>query len=134
MFVLKNKYFWILLSIILFVFVVSYSLPKPISMDLKQVGNGLNSVVFIYDLNLSVSNQQATEMNKAREIVGDNYNFLVLKAGNPKTKDFKDQYRARAPELLFFSANGDLIDRKMGLLSANQLIEKLSYTNLKQKK
>lgn len=126
MIILKNKYFWIILLMVAIVSIVLNSLPKPIDTNLEKIGNGQNSVVFVYDLNLAVSNQQATEINKAREQIGDQATFLILKAGNPKTADFRKHHNANPPELLFFNRNGTLIDRKLAVMSAAELIEALS--------
>ena len=95
-------------------------------MDLDKIGNGQASVVFVYDPNLAISNQQATEMNSARDSIGEKVTFLILQAGNPKTESFKKYYQAGPPELLFFNGGGELIDRKMALVSAEELIENLS--------
>jgi len=54
-------------------------MPKPIDRNLEKIGNGQKSVVFVYDPNLVVSNQQATEISKARKLIGEQANFL----GNP---------------------------------------------------
>ncbi len=123
--ILKNKYFWILSFVTLVILIVNF-LPKPIDMDLDKIGNGQASVVFVYDPNLAISNQQATEMNSARDIIGEKVTFLILQTGNPKTESFKKYYQARPPELLFFNGGGELIDRKMALVSAEELIENLS--------
>lgn len=122
---LKNKYFWAILSIIAFIIVVSTLMPKPIDMNLEKIGNGQKSVVFVYDPNLVVSNQQAIEINKARKIIGEQANFLIVKAGDPESKSFRKRYHARSSYLLFFNGDGELVDRQVALLNAEELIEKL---------
>lgn len=101
-------------------------MPKPIDMNLEQIGKGKPSVVFIYDPNLSVSNQQATEINKAREIVGERFIFLIAKTGNPNIEGFKRQHNAESPDLLFFNDDGKISDRKTAYLSAEELVKTLS--------
>jgi len=59
--------------------VASTFIPKPIDTDLEKIGNGQKSVVFVYDPNLVVSNQQATEISKARKLIGEQANFLIVK-------------------------------------------------------
>ncbi|MGM0658486.1 MAG: hypothetical protein ACQET0_07915 [Pseudomonadota bacterium] len=123
---MKNKYLWTVLSIIALIIVVAAFLPEPIDMNLEKIGNGQKSVVFVYDPNLTVSNQQATEMNRAREILGQQANFLIVKAGDPTRNDFKEQYQTRPADLLFFNGDGELVDRQVALFNAEALIEKVT--------
>lgn len=122
---LKNKYLWILLSIIASIIVVSTLMPKPIDMNLEKIGDGQKSVVFVYDPNLAVSNQQAIEINKAIKIIGEQVNFLIVKIGDPESESFKNKYRVRSADLLFFDGDGELFDRQVALLNAELLVEKL---------
>lgn len=123
---MKNKYLWIVLSVIALIAVAAILLPEPIDTNLEKIGNGRNSVVFVYDPNLAVSNQQATEMNRAREMIGEQANFLVVRAGDPTRDDFRNEHQARSVDLLFFSGDGELVDRQRALLDAETLIEKVS--------
>src|SRR6056297_3487744 len=119
---MKNKYLWIALSVIALVIVVAMLLPEAIDTNLEKIGNGQKSVVFVYDPNFAVSNQQATEINRAREMIGEQINFLVVRAGDPTRDDFKGEYQTRSAELLFFNSNGELVDRQRALLEAEALI------------
>ena len=65
-----NKIFLTIILLISLVVIFLLLMPKPIDMDLGKIGNGKVSVVFIYDPNLVVSNQQTTEINIARETIG----------------------------------------------------------------
>lgn len=124
---MKNKkIFWTIFSIAAVIVVSIALLPKPIDMNLEQIGNGQKAVVFVYDSNLLDSNRQATEMNKAREHIGDQAVFLIAQTGDPDGEDFKSRYRARSLELLFFNKKGELIDRQIAVLSAEELTGKLS--------
>jgi len=122
---LKNKYLWILLSIIAPIIMVFTLMPKPIDMNLEKIGDGQRSVVFVYDPNLAVSNQQAIEINKAIKIIGEQVNFLIVKIGDPESESFKNKYRVRSADLLFFNGDGELFDRQVALLNAESLVEKL---------
>ncbi|MGF1528372.1 MAG: hypothetical protein ACFCBW_16465 [Candidatus Competibacterales bacterium] len=124
--ILKHKYFWIMFPIMAFVAVLFSLMPKPIGMNLEEIGSGQKAVVFIYDPNLLVSNQQATEMNKARELVGEQALFLIAKIGDPRNEGFKRRYQVRSADLLFFDEEGRLIDRQIALLDAEELARKLS--------
>lgn len=124
--VLKNTFFWVVVLTLGVVAVFIAVVPKPISMNLDQIGSGQKSVVFVYDPNLVVSNQQANEMSRAREQLGEQAIFLVAKIGDPEGEGFKARYKARSTELLFFSKEGDLVDRKIALVSAENIVDKLS--------
>ena len=123
--ILKNKYFWTVLSIVAVVITFIAIVPKPIDMDLQKIGNGKNSVVFIYDPNLSASNQQAIEINKAREVIGEEVNFLIAKRGDPNSDSFRERYQARSVELLYFDGQGELVDRKFSIIKAEEFLSTL---------
>ena len=108
-------------SIAVFVAVFIWSLPAAIDNDLNQIGNGKKSVVFIYDLNRLVSNQQTIEMNDAKADLGDTVNYLVSRTGYPATDKFMQNYKAVSSELLFFDESGELFKRKFALVNAADL-------------
>jgi hypothetical protein len=107
--------------IAVFVAALIWSLPAAIDNDLNQVGNGKKSVVFIYDLNRVVSNQQTIEINKAKKDIGDTVNYLVSRTGYPATDKFMQNYKAESAELLFFDESGELFKRKFALVNAADL-------------
>jgi hypothetical protein len=116
-----KKTFLIIGFIAVFVAAFIWSLPAPIDNDLNQVGNGKKSVVFIYDLNRVVSNQQTIEINKAKADIGDTVNYLVTRTGYPVTDKFMQNYKAESAELLFFDESGELFKRKFALVNAADL-------------
>ena len=124
--ILKSKLLWTIVSIIALAAVFVMFMPKPIDMNLDKVGKGQNAVVFVYDPNLAVSLEQASEMNKARKIVGGEAIFLVAKIGYPESDAFNDRYKAISPDLLFFNGQGQLFERQVALLSAEELVKKIS--------
>ncbi|WP_371192935.1 hypothetical protein [Glaciecola sp. SC05] len=107
--------------IAIFVAAFIWSLPAPLDNDLNQIGNGKKSVVFIYDLNLVVSNQQTIEMNNAKAELGDTVNYLVSRTGYPATDNFIKNYEAKSAELLFFDEDGKMFKRRFALVSAAEL-------------
>jgi len=107
--------------IAVFVAAFIWSLPASIDDDLDKIGNGKKSVVFVYDLNRVVSNQQTIEINKAKEELGDTVNYLVSRTGYPATDRFVQNYKAESAELLFFDENGELFERKFALVNAGEL-------------
>jgi hypothetical protein len=107
--------------IAVFVAAFIWSLPASIDNDLNQIGNGKKSVVFIYDLNLVVSNQQTIEINNAKAELGDSVNYLVSRKGYLATDKFMQNYKAESAELLFFDKNGKIFKRKFALVNAVDL-------------
>ena len=107
--------------ITVFVTVFIWSLPASIDNDLNQIGNGKKSVVFIYDLNRVVSNQQTIEINSSKAELGDTVNYLVSRTGYPATDKFMQNYKAEIAELLFFDESGQLFKRKFALVNAADL-------------
>lgn len=104
-----------------FVAAFIWSLPAPIDNDLNKIGNGKKSVVFIYDLNRVVSNQQTIEINKAKSQLGDSVNYLVSRTGYPATDKLIQNFQAQSAELLFFDESGELFKREFALLNAADL-------------
>lgn len=107
--------------IAVFVAAFIWSLPAPFDNDLNQIGNGKKSVVFIYDLNLVVSNQQTIEMNNAKAELGDTVNYLVSRTGYPATDKLMQTYKAESAELLFFDESGKIFKRTFALVNAADL-------------
>jgi hypothetical protein len=107
--------------IAVFVAAFIWSLPASIDNDLNQISNGKKSVVFIYDLNLVVSNQQTIEINNAKAELGDSVNYLVSRKGYLATDKFMQNYKAESAELLFFDKSGKIFKRKFALVNAVDL-------------
>lgn len=116
-----KKTFLIIGFIAVFVAALIWSLPAAVDNDLKQIGNGKKSVVFIYDLNRVVSNQQTIEINSVKAALGDSVNYLVSRTGYPATDEFMQTYNAVSAELLFFDESGELFERKFALVNAADL-------------
>jgi hypothetical protein len=112
--------------IAIFVAAFIWSLPQSIDNDLNLIGNGKKSVVFVYDLNLVVSNQQTIEINNARTELGNTVNYLVSRTGYPATDKFMQNYKAESAELLFFDENGKLFKRQFALVSSENLTKTLA--------
>ncbi len=126
--IFKHKGLWITAGVAMFIAIIISLFPDPIDTDLTNVGNGKKSVVFVYDINRVVSNQQTLEINKAKEVIGSSANFLVARTGYPETDEFMRRYRAEIAELLFFDENGQLFERKFALIDANTLTGLLNNT------
>lgn len=99
------------------------NLPRGFDMDLDKVGTGKPAVVFVYDNNLSVSGVQTGEMDKIRDRYAERLNFLVADVGRPQAQQWISQHQARAAELFFFDARGELRHRQSALLNGEELAE-----------
>jgi len=99
-----------------------FNLPRGFDTNLDKIGAGKPALVFVYDANLVVSNQQAGEMNKARETLAEELHFLIADIGRPEGQLFMRQYRAERTQILLFAADGSLLKRTQGLVTAEQLL------------
>jgi len=99
------------------------NLPKGFDMDLAKIGNGKPAVVFVYDSNLAISGMQTGEMNSIRDKFDDRVLFLIADVGRPMASEWMRQNQARAPDLLFFDAEGNLQHRQPAPLLAGELID-----------
>jgi hypothetical protein len=127
--ILESKFLWALtLGIGIVVAFVALT-PRPIDMDLTKIGDGRKAIVFIYDPNLVASNQQATEMSNAEALLEGRAVFLIAKVGDPTSAEFRERYEARALDLLLFDESGELINRKIPVMSAEALISLVSNSS-----
>lgn len=101
---------------------VVLALPRGFDTDLTGIGTGKPALVFVYDPNLVVSNQQTQQMDKARETLGDAVHFLVADVGRPDAQRFIEAHQTRPTQLLLFASDGRLLIRMQALASSDQLI------------
>ncbi len=101
---------------------VVLNLPRGFDTNLSKIGAGKPALVFVYDSNLVISNQQTGEMDKAREILAEELHFLVADIGRPEGQLFMQQYQAERAQTLLFAADGSLLKRTQGLVTAEQLL------------
>lgn len=117
-----KKALLILGGIVLFVAAIIWSLPASHDNDLSQIGNGKKSLVFIYDINRVVSNQQTIEISNAKTKRSNAANYLVVRTGYPETEQLMRQYNAKSVEVLFFDEKGELFARKFALVDAHEIL------------
>jgi len=98
------------------------NLPKGFDTNLSKIGTGKPALVFFYDSNLLISNQQAREMNKVRESLAEELHFLIADIGRPDAQLFMKQHQAARVQLLFFAADGSLLNRTEALVTAEDLL------------
>ena len=98
-------------------------IPKGFKMTHEEIGTGLPTLVFVYDPNLAVNTSQTEQMNKAREMLGDQVLFLIAKINTPEGDQLIAKHRANAAELLLFNPSGKLIKRQFALRNSSELIQ-----------
>jgi hypothetical protein len=106
------------------------NLPRGFDTDLGKIGTGRPALVFVYDPNLVVSNQQTRELDALRETLGDALHFLVADIGRPDAQQFMRQHQAGPTQLLLFAPDGSVLGRMQALLTAEQLLETIDAAGL----
>ena len=104
---------------------VVMSLPRGFDSDLSKIGAGKPALVFVYDPNLVVSNQQTQELDAVRESLGDALHILIADVGRPDAQQFMQQHQARPTQLLLFAPDGSVIGRMQGLVTSEQLLQSI---------
>ncbi len=102
------------------------SLPRGFDTDLSKIGAGKPAVVFVYDPNLVVSNQQTRELDAVRESLGDALHFLIADVGRPEAQQLMRQHQARPTQLLLFAPDGSVLGRMQGLVTSEQLLKSIA--------
>jgi hypothetical protein len=101
------------------------SLPRSFDTDLSKIGAGKPALVFVYDPNLVVSNQQARELDAARASLGDALHFLIADVGRPDAQQFMQQYQAGTAQLLLFAPDGSVVGRMQAVVTSEQLVKSI---------
>lgn len=105
------------------------ALPRGFDTDLSKIGAGKFALVFVYDPNLVVSNQQTGELDQVRETLGDDLQLLVADVGRPEAQQFMQRHQAERTELLLFAPDGSLIGRMQALITSEQLLKSIDAAN-----
>ena len=106
--------------------IVVMSLPKGFDTDLSKIGAGKPAVVFVYDPNLVVSNQQTRELNAVKESLGDALHFLIADVGRPDAQLFLQQHQARPTQLLLFASDGSMVGSMQALVTSEQILKSIA--------
>lgn len=102
------------------------NLPRSFDTDLSKVGSGKPALVFVYDPNLVISNQQTRELHAAQESLGDTLHFLIADVGRPDAQRFLEQHQARPTQLLLFASDGTRIGSMQALVTSEQLLKSIT--------
>lgn len=97
------------------------ALPRGFDTDLAKIGAGKPALVFVYDPNLMVSNQQTREMDALREALGDTVHFLIADVGRPEAQPLMQRHQAERTHLMLFAPDGRLAARMQAPVTAAEL-------------
>lgn len=100
---------------------VVMALPRGFDTDLGKIGAGKPALVFVYDPNLMVSNQQTREMDALRASLGDAVHLLIADVGRPEAQPFMQRHQADRTHVLLFAPDGRLAARLQALVTAEEL-------------
>lgn len=100
----------ITITLILLVAIVAVSLlPRGFSEDTSLIGQGTNALVLIHDNNILQSGETMAVMNEIRDEYAERVEFIVADIKTPSGKTFADRNGLQPTALVFFSANGEIL-------------------------
>lgn len=102
------------------------NLPRSFDTDLSKVGAGKPALVFVYDPNLVVSNQQTRELNVVKESLGDALHLLIADVGRPDAQPFLQRHQARPTQLLLFASDGSMVGSMQALVTSEQILKSIA--------
>lgn len=97
------------------------NMPRGFDTNLTKIGQGKPSLVFVYDPNYVISNEQTQEIDQVRALAGDNVVFLLADLGREEARAFVKKYEAELAEILIFTGEGSLIRRLHAPMDADVL-------------
>ncbi len=100
----------ITISLILLIAVVAVSLlPRGFSEDTSLIGKGTNALVLVHDNNILQSGETMVAMNEVRDEYTERLELIVADIKTPLGKTFADRYGLQPTALVFFAANGEVL-------------------------
>lgn len=96
-------------------------LPRPFEGDLSVIGQGRPALVLVYDPNLVVSGDQASELDDARAALTPHMHLLVARVGYPEAASIIKRHAASAGTLLLFDGEGGLQQQLSPVVPAAEL-------------
>lgn len=98
------------ITLILLIAIIAVSLlPRGFSEDTSLIGKGTNVLVLVHDNNILQSGETMAVMNEVRDKYAERLEFIVVDIKTPAGKAFTDKHRLQPAALVFFSANGDIL-------------------------
>lgn len=95
--------------IVLTAIVAASLLPRGFSEDTSLIGKGTNALVLVHDNNILQSGETMVAMNEVRDEYAERLEFIVADIKTPSGKTFTDRHGLQPAALVFFSANGEIL-------------------------
>lgn len=116
----------VIVSILVFLGIVVWNLPRGYSTELTQIGRGKNIVVLVHDHNLVNSTQQMENLNPLRANYAGTVEFMVADLQLATGQAFARTHNAEATTLLFFAPDGTALKKVQGVQESAALRDALN--------
>jgi thioredoxin-like negative regulator of GroEL len=116
----------VVVSILVFLGIVVWNLPRGYSTELAQIGRGKNVVVLVHDHYLVSSTQLMENLNPLRANYAGVVEFVVADLQLAAGQVFAKTHNAEATTLLFFSPDGTPLKKVQGVQDTAALRDTLS--------
>jgi hypothetical protein len=117
----------ITITLILLIAIVAVSLlPRGFSEDTSLIGQGTNALVLVHDNNIIQSGETMVAMNEVRDEYTDRLEFIVVDIKTPTGKVFTDRHSLQPAALVFFSANGEILQTQYSPQTGESLRQELN--------
>jgi len=117
----------ITITLILLTAIVAVSLlPRGFSEDTSLIGKGTNTLVLVHDNNILQSGETMVAMNEVRDEYAKRLEFIVVDIKTPAGKVFTDRHRLQPAALVFFSANGEILQTQYAPQTGESLRQELN--------
>ena len=117
----------ITITLILLIAIVAASLlPRGFSEDTSLIGKGTNALALIHDNNILQSGETMVAMNEVRDEYAERLEFIVVDIKTPAGKVFTDRYSLQPAALVFFSANGEILQTQYAPQTGESLRQELN--------
>ncbi len=105
----------VVVSILVFLGIVVWNMPRGYSTDLAQIGKGKNIVVLVHDHYLVSSTQLMENLNPLRANYTGAVEFIVADLQVAAGQAFARTHNAEATTLLFFAPDGTPLKKVQGV-------------------
>ena len=117
----------ITITLILLIAIVAVSLlPRGFSEDTSLIGQGANVLALVHDNNILQSGETMVAMNEVRDEYAERLEFIVVDIKTPTGKVFTDRYSLQPAALVFFSANGEILQTQYAPQTGESLRQELN--------
>lgn len=117
----------ITITLILLIAILAVSLlPRGFSEDTSLIGQGTNVLALVHDNNILQSGETMVAMNEVRDEYAERLEFIVVDIKTPAGKVITDRYSLQPAALVFFSANGEILQTQYAPQTGESLRQELN--------